>query len=268
MGKYTKKYEAQRIFEIILENGQVITLKNYPNKFQKRLLSAQISEDPNLIYKEIINVLNESIITPVDFDLNSVPYYEIHKLFLFLVQNSYQNKIPVTLSCDKEIEVKEINEETGEETISLEKCDGTVTSNIDLNRVEIEGLKDLLYECNGFNLKFRYPNFEEYIKFMEGLQIEDPSQKFIVIAELVNSCIFEVQDEEGSDLFSELDEEDQKFIIETLSPQTLTNAAADLIRPYIIVALPFICPKCGHKKKVELKGLENFFRQSSIIRSI
>lgn len=264
MGKFTKKYEAQRIFEVQLLNGQKLTLKNYPNKFQKRLLAAQISEDQSLIYKEIINVLNEQIISPVDFDLNSVQYFEIHKLFLHLISNSYQNKISITLSCDKEHE--RINEETKKSEIY--KCEGHVVTVIDLEKVEVANLQDLIYNCNDFNLKFKYPNFVEYIEFMEKLQIDDPTEKFLAIAELVNKCVYEVEDDEGKVLFSELDEEDQTFIVESISPQILSKAATDLIKPYIVVAIPFICPECGHKKKIELKGLENFFRQSSIAPSI
>ena len=53
---------------------------------------------------------------------------------------------------------------------------------------------------------------------MEKLQIDDPTEKFLAIAELVNKCVYEVEDDEGKVLFSELDEEDQTFIIESISP--------------------------------------------------
>lgn len=255
MGKYQKKYEASRIFNVTLLDGRKLTLKNYPNKYQKRLLSAQISEDKDMIYKEIINVLNEQILEPVDFDLNQVPYFELHRVFLHLVANSYQNKLPITLSCGHETEVENEDREK-----VIVKCDGEVNSVIDLDRIEVQNIQDLVYECDNFNVKFRYPNFIEYIQFMEHLQIEDPSAKFLAIANLVNSCIYEISDDQGKDLFESLDKEDQEFIIDTLPPGVLSQAAMDLIKPFIIVAIPFVCPKCGHKKKIELKGLENFFR--------
>lgn len=255
MGKYQSKYEAQRIFTVKLLDGRFITLKNYPNKFQKRLLSAQISEDKDLIYKEIINVLNEQVIEPVDFDLNQIPYFELHRVFLHLIANSYSNKMPITLKCNNETE---ITNEDGE--VSINVCDGEVNQVIDLDKIEVQHITDLIYECQSFNIKFRYPNFYEYIMFMENLQIEDPAAKFLAIANIVNSCIYEIQDDEGKDYFESLDEEDKEFIIDQIPPNVLSKAALDLIKPYVVVAIPFICPKCGHKKKIELKGLENFFR--------
>lgn len=256
MGRISKKHEASRIFEVILLDGKKLTLKNYPNKFQKRLLAATIQEDTSLIYKEIINVLNESIIEPENFDLNSVQYFEIHKLFLALVSNSYQNKITITLKCDNKIE--RINEETHKKEIV--DCDGEVKTVIDLDKVQVAEIKDLIYSCGEFSIKFRYPNFLEYTQFMEKLQIEEQGEKFLAIAELVQSCVDEFIDEDGQEKYQNLDEEDQKFIIDSIPPSVLSSATIDLIKPYVVVAIPFICPKCGHKKKVELKGIENFFR--------
>lgn len=256
MGKYQSKYEASRIFKVKLLDEREITLKNYPNKFQKRLLSASVQEEKDLIYKEIINVLNEQIVEPVDFDLNSVPYYEIHRVFIHLVANSYSNKIPLTLNCDNKVEI--VNEETNEK--ELTDCDGQVNTIIDLERIHVENIQNLTFNCGNFDVTFRYPNFIEYIQFMEKLQLKDETAKFIAIADLVNKCIFEVQDDEGKDYFESLDKEDQEFIIDSLPAGVLSKAAVDLIKPYIVVAIPFVCPKCGHKKKIELKGLENFFR--------
>lgn len=259
MGKFAKKYEASRIFKVSLSDDTELTLKNYPNKFQKRLLAATVSEDQSLIYKEILNVLNESILEPENFDLYSVPYFDVHKVFLALVSNSYQNKLSVNIRCGHESEVL-ITDEEGNEKLETKVCDASVKTTVNLDLVEVHEISDLIYETPDFNVIFKYPNFEEYILFVEKLSTLDPAEKFVAMAELVQKCLIEVEDEEGKEKFESLDKDDQSFIIDSLPANVLSKAAVDLIKPYIAVQIPFICPECGHKKKVELKGIDNFFR--------
>lgn len=230
----------------LLSNGKNLRFRPFTVKEEKLFLMANEGEDLDNVVDTIKQILNNCILD--DFDVNSLPLFDIEHLFLNIRARSISEVVNLKYKCNNNV----IDEETKEE----KKCNNIVE--IDLNILQIEpekqeGHTNKIEITEKMGVVMKYPNFDTLKKF----DVENEADSIIKITV---DCIDYVYDADTIYYAKDFTEQDLIEFIESMQAKDLEKIKTFFdTMPKMKKDIDFKCNKCGHEEKIELEGIQNFF---------
>lgn len=248
---------------------QEIQYRPFLVKEEKILLMAAESDNEAemaVALKQIIHncVQNE------DFDVNSLPTFELEYIFLQLRAKSVgeiaelhifcQNSVPLDNKDDLDNQgIESAGAKPKEETQETRLCEAKVPVTVNLSKIKVKTTKGhteniMLEKENNIGVIMRYPDLEE-IAAMRGIDTDIEKSLGLVV-----SCIQSIYD--GDSVYNNDD-----FTSEEMSEWVdgLNDKQVQLIQgffetmPAIKYDVKYTCPTCGFKDTMTLQGLADFF---------
>ena len=230
----------------LLSNGKNLRFRPFTVKEEKLFLMANEGEDLDNVVDTIKQILNNCILD--DFDVNSLPLFDIEHLFLNIRARSISEVVNLKYKCNNNV----IDEESKEE----KKCNNIVE--IDLNILQIEpekqeGHTNKIEITEKMGVVMKYPNFDTLKKF----DVENEADSIIKITV---DCIDYVYDADTIYYAKDFTEQDLIEFIESMQAKDLEKIKTFFdTMPKMKKDIDFKCNKCGHEEKIELEGIQNFF---------
>lgn len=244
--------------------GKTVTMRSFVVKEQKLLLIAKQSESDQL--EGVVNAVSQLIqncITIGDVTVSELPSFDIEYMFVQLYMHStgtsqnktfYLCKNPV-LDAEGQRTFNDANEE-----ITCDQANGVVV-NLKEAKVATNEIQTGIIEVKSSTIDrliFKYPNFEQITRHDIAIADEDVQSTLTVYAECM-TYVYKADDtvlKFGEDY----DTEDAAEMLELLSKPVFDQVMGFFMNiPSITGHSDFTCRKCGHKAKIELRGLNDFF---------
>ncbi len=216
--------------------GEQLNMRPYLVKEEKVLLIALESKDA----VQIQNAVKNLIMSCYDLkDAKKLTSFDLEYLFLQLRAKSVGENIALRAKC--------------------EKCDNLNDYNVNIDEVKIDNINSentfMLDEDKKVGVTMRYPT-------MENLEKLDLSKLDSVegLMDLISVCVKTIFDEDNVYNADEETREDLMDFIESFSSSQFAKIQEFFITiPSMTYNDEIECTACGHKNKVELKGLQSFF---------
>lgn len=216
--------------------GEQLNMRPYLVKEEKVLLIALESKDA----VQIQNAVKNLIMSCYDLkDAKKLTSFDLEYLFLQLRAKSVGENIALRAKC--------------------EKCDNLNDYNVNIDEVKIDNINNentfMLDEDKKVGVTMRYPT-------MENLEKLDLSKLDSVegLMDLISVCVKTIFDEDNVYNADEETREDLMDFIESFSSSQFAKIQEFFITiPSMTYNDEIECTGCGHKNKVELKGLQSFF---------
>ena len=230
----------------LISKDKTFQFRPFTVKEEKLFLMANESEDLNSVVDTIKQILNNCILD--EFDINSLPLFDIEYLFLNIRARSISEVINLKYKCNNNI----LDEETKEE----KKCNNVVE--IDLNVLDIKPEKQESHTSKieiteRMGMVMKYPSFET----LKNFDIENQSDSII---KTTIGCIDYIYDQDSIYYAKDNTEEELIEFVESMQAKDLEKIKAFFdTMPKMKRDIDFKCNKCGHEEKVELEGIQNFF---------
>jgi len=230
----------------LISNDKTLQFRPFTVKEEKLFLMANESEDLNSVVDTIKQILNNCILD--EFDINSLPLFDIEYLFLNMRARSISEDINLKYKCNNNI----LDEETKEE----KKCNNVVE--IDLNVLDIKPEKQESHTSKieiteRMGMVMKYPSFET----LKNFDIENQSDSII---KTTIGCIDYIYDQDSIYYAKDNTEEELIEFVESMQAKDLEKIKTFFdTMPKMKRDIDFKCNKCGHEEKVELEGIQSFF---------
>lgn len=216
--------------------GEQLNMRPYLVKEEKVLLIALESKDA----VQIQNAVKNLIMSCYDLkDAKKLTSFDLEYLFLQLRAKSVGENIALRMKC--------------------EECDNLNDYNVNIDEVKIDNINKentfMLDEDKKVGVTMRYPT-------MENLEKLDLSKLDSVegLMDLISVCVKTIFDEDNVYNADEETREDLMDFIESFSSSQFAKIQEFFISiPSMTYNDEIECTGCGHKNKVELKGLQSFF---------
>ena len=213
-----------------------LNMRPYLVKEEKVLLIALESKDAVQIQDAVKNL----IMSCYDIkDAKKLTSFDLEYLFLQLRAKSVGENIALRAKC--------------------EECDTLNDYSVNIDEVKIDNIDKentfILDEDKKVGLTMRYPT-------MENLEKLDLSKLDSVegLMDLISVCVETIFDEDNVYNADEETKEDLMNFIESFSSTQFAKIQEFFIKiPSMTYNDEIVCSNCGHKNKVELRGLQSFF---------
>lgn len=213
-----------------------LNMRPYLVKEEKVLLIALESKDAVQIQDAVKNL----IMSCYDIkDAKKLTSFDLEYLFLQLRAKSVGEKIALRAKC--------------------EECDTLNDYSVNIDEVKIDNIDKentfILDEDKKVGLTMRYPT-------MENLEKLDLSKLDSVegLMDLISVCVETIFDEDNVYNADEETKEDLMNFIESFSSTQFAKIQEFFVSiPSMTYNDEIVCTNCGHKNKVELRGLQSFF---------
>tara|TARA_B100000085_G_scaffold85977_1_gene77628 strand:- start:1997 stop:2710 length:714 start_codon:yes stop_codon:yes gene_type:complete len=222
----------------IPSSKQEVRIRPFVVKEEKILLIAMESQDP----KQIANAILDTIVscTEEQIDANSLTSYDVEYLFLQIRGKSVGEKSNVILKC---MECGHDNEVT-----------------IDLGDIKIEGnIPDKKIKITDqISLEMKPPS---YLQVADNEKIIGEGQKDVdrVFGLIVASIGAVLTEEERFD-FKDYSFEEATEFLESMTSEQFTKVRDYMeSQPALRHPVEYDCESCGHKNKINLEGMQDFF---------
>lgn len=235
------------MFDLIQPStGNKIKLRPFLVKEQKILLMASESNDDNAKIESIKQVLNNCIVWPENFDVETLPIFDLEYIFLQLRAKSIEENVTLEFrmkNCPK-------NE--------YQACKKIIRAVIDLSKVEVQ--KDPNHSptiplTDEIGIKMKYPGFN-----MQKIIRPESKDTMDDQLNLIADCIEEIWD--GDAVSKAMDykkEELVEFLLSLSSHQFSKIMDFFKTMPRVKHTLTIKCPDCDRTETVHLEGLSDFF---------
>lgn len=225
-------------------NGQIVTIRPYKVKEEKVLLMAAETKQIGTIFGALVNLLDECVIKPDNFNAKLLTTFDMEFLFLQIRCLSVGESAPLKLLCEDN------------------KCDGETEVVIDLSDIKINGLdkieKSRVIKINDeISIEVSYPTLKTFIGREELFATEaNPSQTY----EAIEGCIKKVLTPDEVFIFDDASEKDRKEFVESLTPSHVSLIGKYFqTTPEVGAEKEFKCSKCGKEQKMAMRGMQDFF---------
>lgn len=216
--------------------GEQLNMRPYLVKEEKILLIALESKDA----MQIQNAVKNLIMSCYDLkDAKQLTSFDLEYLFLQLRAKSVGENIALRMKC--------------------EECDNLNDYSVNIDEVKIDNIDKentfMLDEDKKVGLTMRYPT-------MENLEKLDLSKLDSVegLMDLISVCVKTIFDEDNVYNADEETREDLMDFIESFSSSQFAKIQEFFVSiPSMTYNDEIECTACGHKNKVELRGLQSFF---------
>ena len=229
-------------FEITLPiSKQNIKFRPFLVKEQKILLIALESNDPIINERNIKQILQNCSIT--DIDVDNLSMIDVEYYLLNLRARSVGEVVETKYKC--------------ENVVSDQECGQSMDVKYNILDIEvknIESIENLIQITEDISIKMKYPDFSMMYKLMALDSGSDAA------FELVINCVDYIL--HGDEIYHghETPKEELLQFLESLTSQQFAKIEQffDSL-PVIEKQLDVVCPKCGFKHHIEIRGLDNFF---------
>jgi len=228
--KYTTKLHS---------TGQDVVYRPMLVKEEKILHMATEAQDSDSMIKSLLEVV-ESCIETKDVVLSELPSFDVEHLMLLIRSRSIGevvNPYKTCDSCDTELPL-----EGNIDDIEV------ITPPDHTNKIQIN---------DDVGIIMKYPSLSD-------MDLESDKEGKIneveVGMELALKCIDQIYDKETVYKSRDFSREELESFVDSLT----TSQFQEVIKffatmPYVRLDIEGICPSCGHKNEIVIRGLENFF---------
>lgn len=210
-------------------------------KEQKILLMAMESGETDTIERNIKQVLNNCLVTPLD--INSLPLVDIEYYFLNLRARSVGEIIETKYKCENKVDDK--------------VCGNVMETNINILDVEIslpEVLNDVIELTDKVGIKMKYPNYSVINRIQKADSVTD------IAFELILDCIEYIYDADNLYYAKETPKDELMAFLETLTEKQFEKLESFVDNiPKLKKQINVKCKKCGFDHKINVEGLDDFF---------
>jgi hypothetical protein len=236
------------IYELkVPSTGKKIKYRPYLVKEEMILMMAAESQEPSDIINATKQIVNNCIVDPESFDVESLATFDLDYIFCALRSKSVSDEIEVVVECNHK----------GEDG---EPCGHSQKAKINLNNLKVvrpEGSKThkiLLGKDFGVELKF--PNFKTIEKVNKLDSAVDKEMK------IIEGCISSIFDkdqvyslESGESTPTEI-----RQWVETLTTDQFAKIKKFVENtPYLELEVNTKCEKCGFKHIIKKRNILDFF---------
>ena len=207
-------------------------------KEQKNLLMALESQDQKTIVRAISDIIDSCMIDKISS--KSLATFDVEYIFT-------------------QIRSKSVGE-TSEVRIKCSECstENDVVINLSKIQVHIEGTPPTIQLTPQYNLKMRYPRYDQLIDLMPD---EGVTPSFAeVLFQLATVCLDQLLTDEDIVNFDEESYEEKVKFLDNLNSEQFKKIM-DFVQslPKLTEEVEFDCSSCGHHNEYKLEGLEDFF---------
>jgi|LauGreDrversion4_2_1035121.scaffolds.fasta_scaffold210141_2 hypothetical protein len=216
-------------------------------KEEKILLMAMESDEDSAIISAIKQIVENCCLD--DLNIDSLPVSDLEFFFLNLRARSINEVVELSYKCNNKI--------AGQSNEPVE-CGNVV--NIEVNVLSIqpeipEDHTNKIELSEKMGLMMRYPSFRilEQNSKVTGSEIDK-------LMDILLSCIDSVYTEEEIFYTKDVSKEELVNFVENLTREQFSKIQNFFdTMPKIKKEVDFSCTKCGHKEKIGIEGLQNFF---------
>lgn len=229
-------------FEITLPvSKNKVTFRPFLVKEQKILLMAMESGESETIERNIKQVLNNCLITPLDID--NLPLVDIEYYFLNIRARSVGEVIESRYKCENVVDNK--------------VCGNVMETQVNILDINIslpENINDVIKITDKIGIKMKYPNYSLISKLQKSETITD------IAFELILDCIDYIYDDDNLYYANETPKHELEAFLETLTEKQFQKLEefVDNI-PKLKKQINVKCNKCGFDHKINIEGLDDFF---------
>ena len=259
---------SKPIHQLVLPStGETLSYRGYTVEEERILLLAAETMEPKSILDAIKQLVNNCVLKE-DFDLDTIPQFDIEYIFLKLQSRSSQNFIEFHYQpkeCPLQAEAKDT------------RCKDKIYVKLELDQVKVQQLEKDLETWNDFQSKDATNPFlgREQLKLTEdiGLLVHYPTLNDLraidtsksapeIKADLMVACIEKIFDKE------EVFELGVDFTREELKSEFFASLLPSEKRPLeeFIARIPTIrseiqvkCSKCDFSETLKFEGIQDFF---------
>ncbi len=216
-----------------------IKVRPYLVKEEKLLLMAQQGDDP----VEVESAVNQIITNCTDgvVGVGTLPSFDLEWLFLQLRAKSVNNVISVKFRCQNPVNG----------TAGYVPCNADVAIDIDINDIKLtthEGHTNKIWLSDELGVVMKYPTAPVLNLGDDIVAALSPCMETIFEA---NGTVHEVKDATPEEL---------KTFVEALNLTQIAKIREFFATmPVLEHTFKFVCPKCGYKDDITLRGLQDFF---------
>lgn len=232
------------IYELKLpSDGREIKVRPFLVKEEKLLLMAAESKDIDEIVKTTKQIINNCVIEPSDFNVDSLPFFDVDYLFIALRAKSISETVEMTFTCNN--------------VVDDQRCGHVFDAEVDISNCRIvkdDEIKDTIQLTSDVSVKMKYPSYA----IMKSINDKDTilDKKIKIIVHCINMIVkkgkvYTTKDytkDEIRDFVENLTEENYKKL-----EKFIDNF------PYFVVDLKKNCGRCGFEHNIEYKDFESFF---------
>lgn len=225
--------------------GKKVTYRPFTAREEFLLLMAKESSTFTEVIDHVMKVIQACC--PETVDVKSLPIPELELLFLKIRCLSKGETAEPIYRCRKPNESGEV-------------CNTAVKFTIDLDKVEIK-----IPEGHSTTVQIRDTDYFIKFKYLSAEQMEKTvqSRKDTSISTAADALYASVEALIHSDgtVYNDFEFADAKDLIDSLRSDQLDDVKKTFVdsMPALREVLNFSCPRCGHKEKIVLEGLEAFF---------
>jgi hypothetical protein len=220
----------------IPSTDKVVTYRPYLVKEEKLLLTAAESEDQ----KQAMRAMVDTVIACVNDDIKSseLTTFDVEYMFTQIRSKSVGEISSLMFECAAE----------GCGISSEVKVD---VSTIKMKKVDVDFIIPL---TDSISIEVKYPTYDSFVtNFKEGISESDFG------FQMIEGCIAAILTEEERFSASDVSKEELKVFVESMTNKQFEKVGEFLKTvPVMRKDVKFTC-ECGHKNKVTLEGLQDFF---------
>jgi len=217
---------------------QKVSYRPFLVKEQRNLVMARDGKNAQEIFDSIASLMEA--VTDGKIDALKLPTADLEFLFLQVRAKSVGETSKLLRQC------------------VVPDCDGKPQGIVNLSEITVEGNKfaeagNKVEVSDNLMVEFRYPNSYDAVLVADMGEVD-------AVKPMVMSCMVRIYDEENIyELSEHPDSEIEKFV------ESLTMAQFEKIGeffasiPALQKTVDYICPECGDKSSIEVRGLNNFF---------
>ena len=246
---------------ILPSTKEEIKIRPFTGKEEKLFLLAKAeSDNPHVIQDVVLQVISNCLVeVPPKFDINKIKLFDIEYLFLQLHSKSIDSQIDFIYN----------NKENIKSGACKEDCPTEIKCKVNLNDITVkfdskdhkEDGKIILYDSEEgmLGIKLSYPSANILKSLKDIVKLDEASQQEFLVYECLEYFF-------DKDAVYTPDRKNQSEVTETKEMiSNFTFEQNKRIReffeniPAVEHNLDIICPSCGHKETITLKGLQDFF---------
>jgi len=230
-------------------SGQDVKARPFLIREQKILLQAIEIGDKDQVVLALDDIMKECTFNEVDIDMLPVP--DVEFLMLHIRSKSVGDAIKLSYTCNNPVEPEDKEEENG-----LIPCHTNIPVVIQIEDVKIDidkkREKKIIFD-DGIGLQLRDIPYGVYkVLSQEPKNVENTMK-------MRNSCIESVFDNDSVWTTDQYSEEDLNEFVDNLYTNDYEKIEAFIrTMPILKHSIDIECPKCGHKEKITLRGLDDF----------
>jgi len=231
----TPKYEMT-----LPSTGEKVSYRPFLVKEEKLLLMAMESGKQKEVIRTVKNLIQNC--TDGTLKVDTLPMFDVEYLFLQLRIKSVEDTVELNLKC--------------------EKCGEPIKMKLDLKKVNVVFPKKkvdfTVSLTSDIGVKMKYPTLDMMAEMKPG---DETKPEFIF--DTISKCIESVYD--GEQVYNDFTKKELDEFIDSL-PQEHFKKVTEFFEsmPKLKHDIEWTCPKDGHKNKIELSGLNDFFGSPSL----